>query len=400
MKAGSVAAVLLALGAPGALAAKGGNRPIVIPSEWENLDAAPAVSNIKGAQFPRVTQDGRVLFRFVAPSARRVEIRLAGNHPMTRTEDGAWWVLTPPIPPGFQYYSVAVDSVVFSDPASESFYGASRMSSGVEIPEPGVTFHETRDVPHGVVRVERYWSPNRKAWRRMHVYTPPDYESRPAGPWPVLYLHHGAGEDDRGWSQQGRIADILDNLVAAGRAEPMIVVMPDMYVSDQLGGGYHSPGAHAFQDLYQKELFETIIPFMEARYHASPDAARRAIAGLSFGGGTTFRIGVRNPDRFSAVGVFSTSAFRGTDGAIFDVASVYPELLQTPQRYNNGWDMFYISSGEQDPSYDYTVRTVQFLRERGLEVVSGSFPGAHTWGVWRKAIHDFAPRLFKAGATR
>lgn len=384
---------------PDMLPAQGNPAP-KIPGQWADVVASPAVTNIKGGQFPRVTPDGRALFRFVAPNARRVEIRLAGTHPMVRGEDGAWWVLTPPIPPGFQYYSVAADSVTFSDPASESFYGASRMSSGIEIPEAGVTFHETRDVPHGVVRVERYWSPDRKAWRRMHVYTPPGYESRPAGPWPVLYLHHGAGEDDRGWSQQGRVADILDNLIAEGRTRSMIVVMPDLYVTDQLGGGYHSAGAHAFQDLYQKELFETIIPLMESRYHAARDAAQRAIAGLSFGGGTTFRIAVRNPDRFSGVGVFSTSAFRGTDGAIFDVASLYPELLSSPRRYNDAWDVFYISSGQQDPSYDFTVRTVQFLRERDLEITAGYFPGAHTWGVWRKALHEFAPKLFRAGGTR
>jgi len=389
------AAALLGLLLPALASAQVAPRPDSVPRPWSEVDAVPAVTNVRGGQFPKVTRAGRALFRVVAPNARRVEIRLAGNHPMTRAADGRWYVLTPPIPPGFQYYSVAVDSVAFSDPASESFYGSGRMSSGIEIPEAGVDFHELRDVPHGVVRAERYWSPNSKSWRRMHVYTPPGYEARRAGPWPVLYLHHGGGEDDRGWSQQGRIGAILDNLIAAGQAEPMIVAMPDMYVSDQPSGGYHTPAAHAFQDLYQKELFETIIPFMEARYHASPDARRRAIAGLSFGGGTTFRIAVRNPDRFSAVGVFSTSAFRGTDGAIFDVANLYPELLQNPERFNDAWDVFYISSGQQDPSYDFSVRAGQFFRDKGLDIVPGSFPGAHTWGVWRKAVHDFAQRIFK-----
>lgn len=389
------AVALLALLLPALASAQVAPRPDSVPRPWSEIDAVPAATNVRGSQFPKVTRDGRALFRVVAPNARRVEIRLAGNHPMTRAEDGRWYVLTPPIPPGFQYYSVAVDSVLFADPASESFYGTGRMSSGIEIPEPGVDFHELRDVPHGVVRLERYWSPNSSSWRRMHVYTPPGYDALPAGPWPVLYLHHGGGEDDRGWSQQGRVGTILDNLIADGRAAAMIVVMPDMYVSDQPSGGYHTPAVHAFQDLYQKELFETIIPFMEARYHASPDARLRAIAGLSFGGGTSFRIAVNNPDRFGAVGIFSTSAFRGADGAIFDVAGLYPGLLQSPERYHQAWDVFFISNGEQDPSFDFTVRAVQYFRERGLEVSFASYPGAHTWGVWRKAVHDFAQRLFR-----
>jgi len=393
------AAILFGLLLPALASAQFPPRPDTVPRPWSEVDALPAVTNVRGGQFPKVTEDGRVLFRVVAPTARHVQIRLAGTHEMTKAEDGRWYVLTPPIPPGFQYYSVVVDSVSFADPASESFYGSGRMSSGIEIPEPGDEFHQLRDVPHGVVRVEHYWSPNSNSWRRLHIYTPPGYDGRPAGPWPVLYLHHGAGEDDRGWSQQGRTGAIMDNLIAEGRATPMIVVMTDFYVTDQLGGGYHSPAAHAFQDLYQMELLETIIPFMEARYHASPEARLRAIAGLSFGGGTTFRIAVHNPGLFSAVGVFSTSAFRGTNGAIFDVAGLYPELLANPQRVNDTWDVFYISSGEQDPSYDYTVRSVQYFREHGLDIISGSWPGAHTWGVWRKALHDFVPRIFRTGAA-
>jgi enterochelin esterase family protein len=186
------------------------------PGEWD-LDASPAASNIKGAQFPRVTQDGRALFRVVAPGARRVEIRLAGSHPMKRAEDGA---LQPPDETcrGRRVVGAhAADSARLPvllggggqrgvlRPGQRVVLRRQPDGSG-RIPEPGVTFHETRDVPHGVVRVERYWSPNRKAWRRMHVYAAPGYRAGPR-PWPML-PHHGAGEDDRGWSQQGRIADI------------------------------------------------------------------------------------------------------------------------------------------------------------------------------------------------
>ena len=194
-------------------------------------ESLPATSNVRGAQYPRVHPDLRVTFRLKAPDARKVQLHPAGDGlgkadlDMVRGDDGLWTVTTPPAVAGFHYYWFLVDGTVVNDPSSETYFGWARQTSGVEIPEKGVDFYLPKDVPHGEVRVRWYFSKITGQWRRAYVYAPPDYDRNQRARYPVLYLQHGSGEDERGWSNQGRASFILDNLLAQGKARPMIVVM-------------------------------------------------------------------------------------------------------------------------------------------------------------------------------
>jgi hypothetical protein len=194
---------------------------------------------VPGAQYPCVHSDLRVTFRLKAPDARIVQLQPGGGDNglglgpmgMTRADDGTWSVTIPPAVPGFHYYWFLVDGVVVSDPASETYFGWGKECSGIEIPENGVDFYAVKDVPHGDVRVHWYFSKTTQAWRRAYVYTPPDYDLERRARYPVLYLQHGSGEDERGWTNQGHANFILDNLIAEGKAKPMIVVMEQGYAT-------------------------------------------------------------------------------------------------------------------------------------------------------------------------
>ena len=269
------------------------------------------------------------------------------------------------------------------------------MSSGIEVPEPGVDFYLVKDVPHGDVRCLRYYSRRTQSWRRFHLYTPPGYDTDPNQRYPVLYLQHGAGEDDSGWSRQGCVDIIMDNLIAAGKARPMLVVMTNEYIIDDIGRGYNTDSTNRFMDLFKDELIDTIIPYVEKHFRVQGDRNHRAMAGLSMGGGIAFRIGMLHLDRFAWVGVFSSSAFRGQGGDIFDAEKQIPGILTEPQKFNASLELLYISTGRQDHSFQYTEKAVAAFKEHGLKVQYATFPGAHEWHVWRKALHDFAPRLFQ-----
>ena len=205
-------------------------------------DTRPATSNVPRAEYPRVQPDGRVTFRLKAPDARKVQAQPGGADnglgkgpfDMERGDDGTWSVTTPPAVPGFHYYWLVVDGVAVNDPGSETFFGYGKPTSGVEVPEKGVDFYDINEVPHGEVRALWYHSKVTGKARRAFVYTPPGYDAAGGTRYPVLYLQHGAGEDERGWTAQGRANFILDNLIAAKNAKPMIVVMDNGY-ADRVG---------------------------------------------------------------------------------------------------------------------------------------------------------------------
>ena len=194
-------------------------------------DTIAAPTNVRGADYPRVTPDLRVMFRIKAPEAQKVEFNLGHRYPAQKDGEGYWSVTTDPQAPGFHYYSVVIDGVSVSDPASEAFYGTGRESSGIEVPEKGVDYYLPKDVPHGEVRERWYHSKTTGAWRRVYVYTPPGYDADRDARYPVLYLQHGAGEDERGWSNQGHAAFIMDILIAERKARPMLVVMEQGYAT-------------------------------------------------------------------------------------------------------------------------------------------------------------------------
>ena len=353
------------------------------------------VTNVNRNGCPRVLSDGSVMFRVSAPEARSVQIDLCGTKSdMQRSDDGTWTVTTKPQVPGFHYYFMVVDGVSVSDPASQAFYGCGKWSSAIEIKEAGTDDFEVQDVPRGEVRTVWYYSKVDESWRPLMVYTPAGYnEGRQS--YPVVYIQHGGGEDHRGWMEQGRTAQIMDNLIAAGKAVPMIVVSSNSNVRSRnggFGGGYSWQGMQSFRS----ELIGNVIPFVESHYRVIQDRKSRAMCGLSMGGGQSFYIGLRSPEVFANVGVFSTGMFGGIQGASnFDLEAEVPGMLTDTNKFNEQLDVFFVSCGEQDPRIDYTRNIVKKMRDGGVEVRFNSYPGDHEWQVWRKSLHEFAQYLFK-----
>jgi enterochelin esterase-like enzyme len=371
---------------------------MLLNAQVANLPAGskPAPTNISSNQCPCILTDLRVVFRVTAPEAGKVQIDLGKVYDMQKDEKGIWSVTTDQQVPGFHYYSLVINGVRVSDPASETFYGTGRMSSAIDIPEAGTDFYTIKNVPHGDIRNVVYFSKTTGTWRSMNIYTPPGYDKSGKEQYPVLYIQHGGGEDERGWAVQGKTNIILDNLIAVRKSRPMFVVIPNGNVSrpGSAAGGYNDDAMAA----YKEELSGSIIPFIETNYRVKPGAANRAIAGLSMGGGQAFYTGLRNTDLFANVGVFSTGLFGGIarqGAAPFDPESVIPGILTNPASFNNKLKVFYLSVGEQDPRIEPTKKLVQTFKEKGLKVEFSSFPGGHEWQVWRKSLNDFAQKLFK-----
>jgi len=361
----------------------------------DETGAVSAVTNVLNSEYPKILPDLRVIFKIKAPEAKNVQVQIRKLYDLTKDNSGIWSVITDPQEPGLHYYSLLIDGVSVADPASESFYGSGKMMSGIDIPEAGIDFYNVKDVPHGTVSQRRYFSDKSGSWRRLFVYTPPDYDKNSTKKYPVLYIQHGAGEDERAWINQGKLDIILDNLFAEGKSKPFIVVMSNEYIINDIGKGYNTETTNSFMDLFGSDLRTNIIPFIEKNYRVVSDREYRAIAGLSMGGGIALREGLLNQDLFATVGVFSTSGFRGKDGEIFDAEKQIPGILTNTEKFNKSLKLFYITSGEQDPSFDYTVRTVKKFRDSGLKVEFNTYPGAHEWQVWRKSLNHFSSLIFR-----
>jgi enterochelin esterase-like enzyme len=362
-------------------------------------DARPATSNVRGALYPRIHLDQRITFQFRAPDAKKVHLQGGdglgkGPFPMERGENGVWTVTTPPAVPGFHYYWLLVDGIAVNDPASETYFGYGRQTSGVEVPEKGVDFYEIKDVPHGDVRAFWYHSKVTEAWRRAYVYTPPDYDMNASARYPVLYLQHGAGEDERGWNNQGRMSFIMDNLLAAKNAKPMIVVMDRGYATKRgasdatAGRGGPLSGTSAFGEVVLKDL----IPAIDAKYRTIADREHRAMAGLSMGGMQTMQIGLTHLDTFSYFGSFSGPMF----GKI-DVKTSYGGVFSDPERFNKKVHLLWLGAGTAEGRFLDSLKTVhEGLEKDGIKSVLVPSEGtAHEWQTWRRALYDFAPRLFR-----
>lgn len=341
-----------------------------------------------------VNSDGSVTFSIRADGAKDVVADIcAVRYPMTKGEDGIWRTTTASLVSGFHYYFLEVDGARFSDPSSETFYGCGTMASAVDIPEEGMDYLEVKDVPHGEVRLVNYWSSVAGGWRPLQIYTPAGYDGS-TDRYPVVYVQHGGGEDHRGWMQQGLTANIMDNLIAEGKAVPMIVVCANGNISlPGTRGGYSWEGMQGFR----QELTECVIPFVDKNYRTKADKSHRAMCGLSMGGGQSFYIGLRSPDIFGSVGLFSAGIFGGIPerGGAMDFESEIPGILSNTRAFNASHDLFYISCGEQDPRITATTAAVVSLRTSGVEVAFESYPGDHEWQVWRKSLHSFVQKLFR-----
>jgi enterochelin esterase-like enzyme len=358
-------------------------------------DSVPAPSNARGKAYPQIHSDLRVTFRVNAPSAQKVAVAARGSdsgmngntpHEMKRLEDGVWEVTTEPVRPGFHYYELIIDGVKVNDPASQTFYGWNQPTSGLEVPDPNLDFYNEKDAPHGEVRILWYFSKTTGQHRRAYVYTPPGYDKAPNIRYPVLYLQHGAGENETSWTWQGKANLIMDNLIAERKALPMIVVMDNGYAmkaGEKPGDGQR--GNEAFGDVVINDL----IPLIDATYRTRTDRKNRAIAGLSMGGGQAMQIGLSNPGKFASVASLS--------GAVrnFDPKTSFGGALADAKIANERLDLLWIGCGERDRLYPAAKSLHEKLTESGVKHVWFEGPGSHEWQVWRKHLHDLAPRLFR-----
>ncbi len=363
-------------------------------------DFRPASSNVLNAQYPRVHADNRLTFRLTAPNAQKVQLQPGGADnglgkgpvDMTRDEKGVWSITLPAAVPGFHYYWFVVDGLNVNDPGSETYFGWGRQTSGIEVPEPGADYYDTRNIPHGQVRLQLYESKVTGAWRQAYVYTPPDYDANGKSRYPVLYLQHGAGENATSWTKQGRAHLILDNLIAAGKAKPMIVVMDTGYATrpgaTPVQGATGTPQIpNAFEDVVLNDL----IPTIDASYRTLADRDNRAMAGLSMGGGQTLQITSKNLGTFAWIGSFSAPLRN------FDLKTSMNGVLTDPPTFNKKVRLFWIGSGTGETAiHEAASQLDKSLEAAGIKHVSFVSSGtSHEWQTWRRSLNDFAPRLFR-----
>ena len=364
------------------------------------LPGEPASTNVPGAAYPRIDAENRGYFQLKAPDATAVQVNLPqGSFPLTKGADGVWSVATPPLEPGFHYYAFRVDGALVFDPGSQAFYGAGRHGSGIEVPEPGVDFYALKDVPHGDVRFRNYFSKITGQWRRCLIYTPPGYDTDLGHRYPVLYLQHGSYEDETSWFFQGRANLILDNLIAAGKSVPMLVVMDNCYAAypakpNASGDGGPAGGAvAAFEEVVTKEL----LPMIDRDFRTVADRRHRAVAGLSMGGNMAFRVAVPNLDLFANIGSFS-GTMNGISPDPLDRHTFAGGAFADGAAFNAKLDVLWIGMGTSEP--DIFPKAIgafrKMLDESGIEYVYVESEGTrHEWLTWRRALHDFVPRLFR-----
>jgi enterochelin esterase family protein len=350
---------------------------------------------------PEIHADNKVTFRLSAPKAEEVTISgewmegFGASEKMVRDSEGVWSITVGPLAPEFYGYSFNVDGVKALDPGNSNHKrDGRRVDCILLVPGKESELYEVKDVPHGTLAKIWYESPTLSLTRRMYVYTPPGYESG-SGKYPVFYLLHGGGGDEDAWSTLGRTSQILDNLIAQGKALPMIVVMPNGNAY-QAGtpGEIPAPADRSnmiredrmkFSGMFEKSLVADIVPFIEKNYRVQADKDHRAIAGLSMGGGHTFRITNDNPDMFGYVGVFSAGA-RNVDETV-------ENQLKNLKAGNR---LYWIACGVDDSlAYAGSQNLVAVLKKLGFQHSFRESTGGHTWANWRIYLSEIAPLLFK-----
>ena len=370
--------------------------------------AAPHIqAHWQDEKFPPIVHpDRRVTFRLKAPLAHKVQVHPVGGQPenngynglgkdtydMIKDENGYWSVTTPSAIPGLHGYMYIVDGVRVNDTITKS-YGSTKMQCcGVEVPEPGVDIYDIKDVPHGEVRMRWYFSKVTHAWRRALIYTPPDYDSHPDKRYPVFNLRHGGGEDETGWVEQGRANFIIDNLIAEGKAVPMIVVM-DWGQAPTPNQPVHIPSTPPPPEINEVTIKE-LIPMVDATYRTIPDRDHRAIAGLSMGSVQTLYIGLSNLDTFSYLGIFSR---RPMDANEFNIEKSFGGVFTNAEAFNQKVHLFWWGAGTAEEGiYNAAKANLAELTRIGIKSVFVEFSGtSHEWQTWRKSLYDFAQRLFK-----
>ena len=347
----------------------------------------PASTNVRGVKYPQILPDGRAIFRVKAPDALKVQLDLVKKYDMVKNSEGLWEVTTDSLTEGFHYYSLLVDGLAIADPSSETFYGMGRMASGIEVPFKGDDYYALKDVPHGEISIKYYYSTVFNGWRRFYIYKPAGYDVNITEKYPVLYILHGGGEDERGWATQGKTDLILDNLIAANKAKPMLIVMPDGNVNVQ---GF---GENTLR-MFEKELKLCIIPFVEKNYRAETSSGNRALAGLSMGGIQTLYVGMNNTDLFSYLGVFSSGWILPLQSDLADKQNDF--MKKNLDKIKNNLKLLWIGiGGKEDIAYNNCQSMISKFKEMNLTYTYNDYPGGHTWPVWRNNLYNFAQLLFK-----
>ena len=359
-------------------------------------DAFIAETTVPGNEFPKVDKEGRAYFSISAPEARKVVVDICNKkYDMLPDGKGNLMAVTDPLPVGFHYYFMETNGVRFIDPSTETFFGCNREAGGIEIPEgtEGDYYRPQQGVPAGQVRSIYYYSNEQKTWRHAMVYTPAEYELQKNAKkrYPVLYLQHGMGEDETGWSKQGHMQHIMDNAIAKGEAVPMIVVMESGDIKAPFnfaGGGSNEQGRSQYGASFYPVLLNDLIPYIDNNFRTKSDRENRAMAGLSWGGHQTFDVVLPNLDKFAWLGTFS--------GAIFglDVKTAYDGVFANADEFNKKIHYMYMNWGEED--FIKSGDIVKQLRELGVKVDSNESKGtAHEWLTWRRGLNEFIPHLFK-----
>jgi len=380
--------------------------------------------NMPQVTSPEVQADRKVTFRILAPQAQAVRLSagdiqgLGQNNQLTKGENGVWELTVGPIDPGTYRYNFNVDGVATIDPRSP-FISESNNNVWSVVHVPGLEFADTKQVAHGSVAAVTYYSSTLGAFRRMHVYTPPGYE-RNSDKYPVFYLLHGASDSDDSWTSVGRANFILDNLIAAKKAKPMVVVMP----AGHTRRGANAPGAIATNatDEFVKDFMTDVIPYIEKNYRVQTDRASTAVAGLSMGGNHTLQAAIPNLSKFGYIGVYS-SGLLGTSlpgvtgrGGGRGNAPAAPGAAPTPPprpqptleewakknattldnaNLKKGLKVFWFAIGKDDFLLQTNNATVEFFKQKGFSPVVKETDGGHTWINWRNYLNEFATMLFQ-----
>jgi enterochelin esterase family protein len=396
-----------------------------VPSVTENVveDFKPATTNQENKQFPAVNSQRMVRAQISAPQATFVGLDIAGKiYQMTKDENGVWTGTSEPQDEGFHYYQLNIDGASVPDPGSKYYYGASRWGSGIDIPAQDEDFYTVKNVPQGSINEVYYWSTVQGKMRHGYVYLPNEYYTNPTKKFPVLYLQHGMGENETGWSAQGKTGIIMDNLIAAGKATPFIIYMdngldtrrpgdPDPAQMRRMGppqgprpqgapqGGPQGPrpqggrpggfgrGFGNFAEAFQQILLKDIIPMVEKNYRVIADTEHRAMAGLSMGGMQTHAITLANPTTFAYVGMFSGGTFN-------------TEELKDAADFKKTNKVLFMSAGGRETRMaegDGSVgKAAEDLKKMGINAHSYVSPEtAHEWQTWRRSLYQFAQLLFK-----
>ncbi len=362
-------------------------------------DFKPASTNQPGKEFPQVNSEGRVRASISAPEAHKVQLDISAvKYDLTKDKNGVWTGDSDPQDEGFHYYQLWIDGAAVPDPGSIYFYGASRWGSGIDIPAKDQEFYSLKNVPHGQIREQIYFSKSNNSLRRCFVYTPPDYETNSTKQYPVLYLQHGGGEDETGWPNQGKTNLIMDNLIAEGKVNPFIIVMDNgtwswpENVPRPKPGQRPAPGSWppaGWADGFKKTMIEDIIPMIDSNFRTLADQEHRAMAGLSMGGMQTRIITLANPDVFSYVGLFSGGSITMDD-------------INKSPGFKEKVKLLFVSYGSRELDNGKTrfggnpEIDTDALKNIGMNTHYYVSPQtAHEWQSWRRSLHEFAQLLFK-----